>query len=587
MNKKIFLLILIFLLGFFVRFYHIGRVPPGLNRDEASIGYTAYSLLKTGKDEYGKSWPVSFKSFGDWKLPLYIYTTIPFVKLFGLTDIAVRLPSVIFGSLTIFVAYFLSRELFMGQGRSDFSFWMEKIPILSAFIFSLSPWSIHLSRTASEANAAVFLTSLGLLSYLRYYRSKWNILLGSILLVLSLYTYHANHIFTLLLFFGLIVIYWRSYKNSISFWISILLYILLSTFIYSQTLFSADKTKISGLFAASDQSLVYDNVVLNRLQHAKYPYILSSFFHNKLLYTVEYSIKNYLRSYSPEFLFINGGGNTQHNIPDFGNLFIWAAPFLLLGLAYLLFQKNYHKNLLILWFLTAPMAASITKDAPHTARMAPIMPLLEMIIAYGLLCFIHSSVLNKKIFKILIVFLLIAFFIFNFTVWNDRYFVHFPQKKAVMWGEGYTKLISFLDQNENFRVREVVMTRPEYSPYIYFLFYKRIDPLNFQVSVRRYDQTDEGFQHVAKFDNYIFRRIDWAGDLIVPDRLYIDRSDQIPSGASNSAVLVTGAVLQELKNNNKDVSNLQVGDIVYTKKMGDIKLQNGDSMFTMIKTAKL
>ena len=77
MNKKVrFLLALIFFLGFLVRIWQIDKTPPGLNRDEASIGYTAYSLLKTGKDEYGKTWPLSFKSFGDWKLPLYIYGDI-------------------------------------------------------------------------------------------------------------------------------------------------------------------------------------------------------------------------------------------------------------------------------------------------------------------------------------------------------------------------------------------------------------------------------------------------------------------------------------------------------------------------------
>lgn len=587
MNKRRFLLIVIFLLGFFVRVYHIEQVPPGLNRDEASIGYTAYSLLMSGKDEYGKSWPVSFKSFGDWKLPLYIYTTIPFVKLFGLTDIAVRLPSVLFGSFTIFIAYFLSRELFRGQGKNEFSLWMKKIPILSAFIFALSPWSIHLSRTGSEANFAVFFTSLGLLLHLRFNRNKWNILFGTFFLVLSLYIYHANHIFTLLLFLGLIVIYWRNYKRGLSFWVSIFIYIILSLFIYSQTLFTADKTKISGLFATSDLALVYANVTLNRLQHTKFPNTVASFFHNKLLYTAEYTIRNYIKSYSPEFLFINGGDNTQHNIPDFGNFYLWEAPFLLLGVAYLISQKNQHKNLLIYWLLIAPAAASITKDAPHTARMAVVMPLLEILIAYGFLSFIRIYVFNKKKYSYLSIFTLIILFIFNFAIWNDQYFIHFPQTRAATWGEGYTRLIAYLNQNGDFGASEVVMTRPEYSPYIYFLFYNKIDPIHFQDSVVRYAQTDEGFQHVAKFDNYYFRNIDWTDDLVIPNNLYIAWSDQVPGSATNSAVLVTSAVLQQLRNNNKDTSNLKIGDIVFTQKVGDIKLQNGDSMFTLIKTSKI
>src|SRR3989344_2937504 len=111
-GKHKFLLLAILILAALLRLYRITEVPPGVNRDEASIGYTAYSLLQTGKDEYGRSFPLSFESFGDWKLPLYIYTTVPFVKLFGLNELAVRFPSVLAGTLTVLLTYFLVMELF-------------------------------------------------------------------------------------------------------------------------------------------------------------------------------------------------------------------------------------------------------------------------------------------------------------------------------------------------------------------------------------------------------------------------------------------------------------------------------------------
>ena len=40
-------------LAFLLRVWHLGTVPPGLDADEASIGYNAYSLLVTGRDEFG------------------------------------------------------------------------------------------------------------------------------------------------------------------------------------------------------------------------------------------------------------------------------------------------------------------------------------------------------------------------------------------------------------------------------------------------------------------------------------------------------------------------------------------------------
>ncbi len=577
MTKKYLLLAFIFILGFLLRFWRIGEVPPGLNRDEASIGYTAYSLIATGKDEYGKSWPVSFKSFGDWKLPLYIYLDIVPIKLLGLTDTAVRLPSVLLSSLTVLVAYFLAKELL---GKS-------KISLLSALFFALSPWSIHLARNASESTTAVFFTALGLVLYLKAKSNKLYSLIGTFFIVLPLFTYHGNHIFTFLLYLGLVVFSWKKFKSSVYFWLAIILFIILSVFIYSQTLFGADKTKISGLFVLGDKSLVYEKVITDRLLHESTPKLIVNLLHNKAVFTVISSLQGYLKSFSLEFLFITGGGNTQHNIPDFGNLYLWTAPFLLLGISYLLWGKAENKYFILFWLLIAPFAPSITKDAPHTNRMAPVMPLLEILTAYGVVQAVNLILQKKKIVVTGLLSLLVLLFVLNFILWTDRYFVLFPQKRAAIWGEGYTKLVSLLSKKQNFNAREVVMSRPEYSPYIYFLFYDRVDPLYFQQSVVRYPETGEGFQHVAKFGNYSFRQIDWSDDLAIPNRLYIDWSQAMPMSATNSATLITDKLIDKLIKDGKDVSDLRVGDMVVSRKVIDIKLQNKEAMLTLIKTSKL
>ena len=73
------LLSVILLFAFLVRFGGVGDYP-SLNSDEAAIGYNAYSLLQTGKDEHGQSWPLHFKSFGDYKPGGYFYLVLPFVS---------------------------------------------------------------------------------------------------------------------------------------------------------------------------------------------------------------------------------------------------------------------------------------------------------------------------------------------------------------------------------------------------------------------------------------------------------------------------------------------------------------------------
>ena len=74
--------------------------------DEAALGYNAYSISQTLRDEYGQFMPLIFKSFGDYKPGLYVYLAVPFVTIFGLNEISVRLPSIILGALSPILLFF-------------------------------------------------------------------------------------------------------------------------------------------------------------------------------------------------------------------------------------------------------------------------------------------------------------------------------------------------------------------------------------------------------------------------------------------------------------------------------------------------
>src|SRR5258708_24114748 len=102
---------LLLILFFATRLYKIDRVPVAAYWDEASIGYNAYSILKIGKDEWGNIFPIHLKAFGEYKLPIYIYSVVPFIAIFGLNIFSVRLPSVIFSSLTILITILLTKKI--------------------------------------------------------------------------------------------------------------------------------------------------------------------------------------------------------------------------------------------------------------------------------------------------------------------------------------------------------------------------------------------------------------------------------------------------------------------------------------------
>src|SRR3990172_8952352 len=132
-NKlKTLILFLIIVLGMGFRLFWLHKSPPSLNWDEAALGYNAYSLLETGKDEYGFKFPITFRSFDDYKPPLYPYLDVFFIKLFGLNEASVRLPSALAGIFTIIAVYSLATHFFD---------W--KVATFASFFIAIEPWAVH------------------------------------------------------------------------------------------------------------------------------------------------------------------------------------------------------------------------------------------------------------------------------------------------------------------------------------------------------------------------------------------------------------------------------------------------------------
>jgi hypothetical protein len=73
------------------------------------------------------------------------------------------------------------------------------------------------------------------------------------------------------------------------------------------------------------------------------------------------------------------------------------------------------------------------------------------------------------------------------------------------------------------------MDRPNYSPYIYFLFYEKYDPYLYQREVVRYPVDPEGFHHVERVGSMVFNKLDWDRDLSGLGRLVVSWCDQVPS----------------------------------------------------------
>ncbi len=512
---------IILLLASFLRLYKLDQVPPGVNRDEASIGFTAYSLIQTGKDEYGRPSPVSFQSFGDWKLPLYIYTTVPFVKTLGLTEIAVRLPSAIAGIAAVGLTFFLAESFFSS----------ELLSFVSMLMLAISPWHIHLSRVESESNVAVLFIIIALLFFFKALKKKPIFLIGSAFFFgLTYFTYAGNHVTTTLLVIGLLCIYRSKIPKSKYVVVSAVLFLLLSGFILFHTLQQADKTKLSGISIFGNPAVVHEKIEIPRNQHPDPQSYFVRFAHNRLLFAIEAIGQNYLKSFSPEFLFITGGTNHAHNIQNFGNLYLVDSIFFYAGVVLLFLGRKEKSWLFLLWWLAiSPMAAIITKDAPHTNRMFAIYPIPPMLIALGL----HNTIriFDKKNVKIFAITLIAIAYIVNISIYLDRYYAHFPKNEEFYWGNGYARLYKLLS-SQKFANKQIIISHPEYSPYIFYLFYSKTDPKDYQQTAIRYPPTEDGFVHVKQFNRFTFREIQWDKDLRLSHTVLVDFSQNIPKDVS-------------------------------------------------------
>ncbi|MFC1710451.1 ArnT family glycosyltransferase [Patescibacteria group bacterium] len=161
-NKVKVILFLIIVVAAVLRLVSLGNNPSHLSQDEAALGYNAYSILKTGKDEYGQVLPLVFKSFGDYKPGLYIYMTVPSVLVFGLSEFAVRLPSALAGILAVYLVF---RIVVLAVSNDNSKRNGITLGLLASFFLAINPLHVNLSRAAWETNLSLTLVLLAILMF--------------------------------------------------------------------------------------------------------------------------------------------------------------------------------------------------------------------------------------------------------------------------------------------------------------------------------------------------------------------------------------------------------------------------------------
>ncbi|MCM8787909.1 MAG: glycosyltransferase family 39 protein [Candidatus Omnitrophica bacterium] len=504
-------------LSFILRFFLLGSMPQGFSSDEASLGYNAYSILKTGKDEFGIPFPLAFRAFGEYKAPLYIYITAPFVALFGLNEFAIRFPSALFGSLTVICLYFLVKELFN----------KEKLAFLSSFILSISPWHLQFTRIAYEGSIMLFLVVAATLFFVKAAKKSNYLLISISLFALTFYSHYSVRVFIPLYVLSLVIIFKKQLlriKKHVILAVLLGLVILLPLLPF---LFSKEgTTRASYISFLTDQGVTF-GINEKRAEHlwSKLNFFVpSQFLHNK---AVEYSLRfvsNYISHFDLTFLFFIGDEDKLFKTPFTGLFLLSFLPLLLVGLYKLSSQDYPNKKIVVSWLFLSPIASALTR-LPASGNRAFIMIIpLTIIIGFGFITIYEYLIKHNKKF---ILVLGLIFFIFEYLLYLDSYYIHLAIKNAAdnrLAKKDVIKLVKNLEKNYD----QVWLTNRGID-YIHLLFYLKYPPTDYQKQAKLDSLNEFGFGTVTGFDKYKFARVPKYFDLS-KNILYVASSGEQPQG---------------------------------------------------------
>jgi len=487
-----YLIIVIFTVALVMRLVNTPQsVPPSINWDEASLGYNAYSILKTGKDEWGKFLPLTFEAFGDYKLPGYIYTLVPFVAIYGLSEFSVRFPSIIFGSLSVIFLYLIVLEL----GNQ------KKWALLSASLLTISPWHFFLSRIALEANLAVSFFMIGFYFLVRGLKKQTFLLPASLFLGLSIFTYNSARIFVPLFLMSFLIIFWKQLKLSK---LSILATILFGVFLiagFYLAVFQDSSARYYWVRIVDEGAISYLDQSRN---NSALPEIVTKLVYNRPTYFIYNFIINYSKHFSLQFLALSGGSNYQFSLQNMGLIYLAELPFLLFGLAKLL--KTKVGWVFILWFIIAPIPSALTREAPHALRSIFMLGSIQVITAFGLIN-AFNLLRNKKVLQIA---LTTAFCLSIFTgaaIYYKKYFTEYSNEYSKSWQYGYEEVIGKVNSYSG-KYPKIYFTKFYGEPHIFYLFFSKYDPKTFQNNPTLARDSHANWRWVDQLDKIYFIN-DW------------------------------------------------------------------------------
>lgn len=505
----------IILIAFIVRIWNIANNPPALSWDEVSIGYNAYTISTTGRDEHGRWFPLdTFIAYGDYKPPIPIYLTVPFVAVFGLTEVAVRLPVVIISTLTVGLLFFVAKELFITHRSS------LRIALFSQALIAVSPWHINLSRAGFESTIGLFFTTLGVYLFLLARRLPRLYVVCLIPFVASVYTFNSSRYVSLFLVPFLMILNWRLiWEKRQLVGLGIVIGVICLLPIASHLQSAEARLRFQEVSIFSDPAIVSTaNQRIEMLGNTTFAHLIAN---RRIGYLLSFA-KHFLDHFDPKFLFISGDGNPKFSTQDVGQLYIIEIVTLVVGIVSIYAWSGRIFTLLIGWLIISLVPASVARETPHALRILSTLPVFILVSAFGIVRLWSGDGWKRLVFILIFVGLTL-----NIGYYLYSYHSHYPVTYSGEWQYGYKQAITYTESVKE-QYEHIVLTESIGRAYMYTAFYGAYPLQTILDSDMRYFES-VGFYTVEGFDKYRFVKV--SPQEFKTNTLYVLSPGVVPEGA--------------------------------------------------------
>ena len=484
--------------------------PPGFTADEAAFGYNAYSILQTGRDEYGTIFPLRLKSFGDYKLPLYTYLSAPIIKVFGLSEFSTRIVAGISALVIVVGIYFLTKALFGS----------ELVSIIALYFATFSPWINTIARQAHETVLATALITVALYLLIRFVQSSKEKYLWSFLATLPfiLFAYHTGKTIVPALF--VISMFFFIQKGTVKKLRSknFLMLVCIFVFALGTSLFligekQTPAQRVKNLFILNNPDISL------KTTEAKIEERFSPF-RVKLIVGMQEITKRYMSYFSPEFLTQHGDVNNRFGYPNISPISLLEYLGFIVGLLALARKWKPEYVVLLTLLFVAPLNGALTWQEYTLTRVYPLIIVLLPLSAYGVVSLFQSPRLR------FVPYVLTGAVLFGSSMSLFYYFVHYPKKAIVIRSvqAGYQELTVYIKTNYS-KYDHFFITKDNGQPYIYLLFYLQYPPQGYQTIARLSPPDVYGFGQVEGFDKFTFSTDSYNSKTLTPHSVYVFSQD--------------------------------------------------------------